>query len=142
MSWETSPRFWWLYYLVSKPDRNGDRWLLYIGITSRTVPERWAEHADDKTWWDDVDVSFSEQFSVRWPVEGRRKDAERVERKEIRRLRPVYNRDGNRRVIPWFRRFDESNLAANRVPLFGDGLGWIVAAAAFLGLSIATVLLA
>lgn len=76
------------------------RRVLYVGITSRPAPQRWAEHARDKPWWNEV--VFKQVVGSYGSVAA----AERQEIALIRRHRPKYNIDHNdlSNVPSWYLR--------------------------------------
>lgn len=78
VDWPTTPTA--LYRL-----RSGSNDLLYVGI-SGNPPKRWLQHAVDKPWWPQVDVSNS---TTEWF--GTRDEALAMEALAIKSERPLHN---------------------------------------------------
>ena len=107
VSWADERRPWKMYYLISKPNQLGNRYLLYVGITSQGVdrngwPLRWKEHETDALeygnrkilWWPHVDKNYSAQYT-RDHDPAFKSEAEKLENAEIRRLKPKHNTAGH-----------------------------------------------
>ena len=97
--------------------RSLTRQVLYVGITSRSPAQRWAEHARDKPWWHEV--AFKQ-------VEGSYRSiaaAKRREIKLIRRLNPRYNLEHNNlaNVPAWYLR---SRRQRRRSPIIDFASFW------------------
>lgn len=71
-----------VYYFY---DRQGN--LLYVGMT-QDIRRRWAQHAEDKSWWHLVARKEYVTYSTR-------EEAARVEAHQIRTQRPMFNRAMN-----------------------------------------------
>lgn len=112
---------------------------LYIGI-SNSPRHRFAQHAEDKAWWGQVDMS---RTKVTWYAT--RKKALKVERRMIRRYQPVHNVQHNPRrgdlrprfgqegwVVPWSFRWRFLGTVAALVGVGGVLDWWPLPALVFL----------
>lgn len=106
------PQFLYRYY-------RQDGRCLYVGITNN-LARRARQHAKDSKWWRDVDHSQTEEVEL-GPVPRWR--ARRIERKEIKRLKPLGNTQHNNGLGRFYRPVDRSWAE----PLPFDGVAEVLA---------------